>query len=221
MWKALCLALLLALPGLARAQEYVTVPGLVSDADFYRLVACGAAPGGECTKPVIRWPRDRQLHLRVGIVQVGLTFPDYKLDLVDAAIDAAIDEINASGARLYLERAYEGEIDVPIFLLDTPQGGIVDGTGHDEIDGNSISIGRVVIRSRGETITSAAIAISRDIRRREIASVVLEELVQAMGLPTDVASPAYRDSIFSEEGNSVVWLRGQDAEVLRRHYPRL
>jgi hypothetical protein len=90
-----------------------------------------------------------------------------------------------------------------------------------ELDGSEIAIGRVAIRSRGEEITGAAIAISADIQRREIASVVLEELVQAMGLVTDVVSPAYEDSIFSETGNSVTRLRGQDAAALRRHYPRL
>jgi hypothetical protein len=42
-----------------------------------------------------------------------------------------------------------------------------------------------------------------------------------MGLVTDVLSPAYEDSIFAEDGNSVTRLRGQDAAALRRHYPRL
>ena len=41
-----------------------------------------------------------------------------------------------------------------------------------------------------------------------------------MGLPTDIAGEAYRGSIFSETGNSVVRLTGQDAEALRLHYPR-
>jgi hypothetical protein len=83
-----------------------------------------------------------------------------------------------------------------------------------------MAIARVALRSRGGTILSAAIAISQDIRRREIASVVLEELVQALGLPTDIDSPAYTRSIFSEADNATVWLRGQDAAALRRHYPR-
>ena len=82
-----------------------------------------------------------------------------------------------------------------------------------------MAIARVALRSRGCTILSAAIAISQEIRRREIASVVLEELVQALGLPTDIDSPAYTRSIFSEADNATVWLRGQDAAALRRHYP--
>lgn len=216
--RRLFLAALLPLP--AAAQEFVTVDGELSDEDFYRLVACGAPPGGACSKPTIRWPPDRRLRLRTGIARVSPAFPTYKLDLVDRALDAAIDEINGAGAQLFLERSYEGDMDIPVFLLDTPQGGTIRGTGNAEIEGTDLSIGRVVLRTRGESITAAAIAISRDIRRREIASVMLEELVQAMGLPTDIASPAYDSSIFSENGNSVVWLRGQDAEALRRHYPR-
>ncbi|WP_227284923.1 DUF2927 domain-containing protein [Boseongicola sp. H5] len=212
------LAALLPVP--AAAQEFVAVSEIISDDDFYRLVSCGAAPDAECTKPQIRWPRDRQLRLRVGIAGVGMSFPDYKLDLVDAALDAAIDEVNASGARLFLERAYEGAFDIPVYLLDTSQGGQISGTGNSELDGATISIGRVALRSRGPDITAAAIAISRDIRRREVASVILEELVQALGLHTDIASPVYRRSIFSEESNSVTRLSGQDAEALRRHYPR-
>ncbi|MEM9755472.1 MAG: DUF2927 domain-containing protein [Pseudomonadota bacterium] len=204
----------------ASAQEFLSVTGPLSDGDFYRLVACAAPPGGTCQKPVVRWPADQRLGLRVGIAAVSPSFPSYKFDLVDRALDQAIDEINGVGAHLYLERRYGRPFDVPVYLIDTPEGGLIEGTGNSQIDGSEISIGRVVLRSRGSDILSAAIAISRDIHRREIASVVLEELVQAMGLPTDVEGPDFRRSIFSEYGNSVVWLRGQDAEMLRLHYPR-
>ncbi|NKX43633.1 DUF2927 domain-containing protein [Roseicyclus persicicus] len=216
----LALAVLLAAPQ-ASAQEFIAVPDLISDEAFYRLVACAAPPGGACAKPLIRWPDEQRLQLRVGIAAVAAAFPTYKLDLIDRALDDAIAEINAVGAGLYLTRAYEGELDVPLYLVDTPQGGTIGGTSVAELDGAEIAIARVALRSRGEDIVAAAIAISADIRRREIASVVLEELVQAMGLPTDIASPAYTRSIFSETGNSTVWLRGQDAAALRRHYPRL
>ncbi len=218
----LCLCASL-IPSLGTAQEYIAVPDLISDHNFYRLVACGAPPGGDCSKPFIRWPEDQRLSLRVGIAATADSFPDYKLDLVDSAIDDAITEINAAGAQLFLERAYAGEggIDIPLYLVDTPQGGRLEGTGIPELDGAQLSIARVAIRSRGGDIQSAAIAISQDIRRREIASVVLEELVQALGLPTDISSPAYDRSIFAEDANSIVWLRGQDAAALRRHYPRL
>ena len=137
-----------------------------------------------------------------------------------AAIDAASEEINGAGAYLLLERVYEGTPDIGVYLLQTAQGGTITSTGNPEMDGETLAVGRVAIRSVGGDIRSATIAISRDIMRRKIASVVLEELVQAMGLPTDIQSPAYGDSIFNETGNSVVRLLGQDAEALRRHYPR-
>ncbi|MFT5870946.1 MAG: hypothetical protein ACI8TF_003077 [Paracoccaceae bacterium] len=211
--------LLLVVTSQAQAQEFIEVPGPVDDATFYRIVACAAQPGLACRKPEIRWPQGLRTALRVGIAQIDVGFASYRLDLVDQALDAAILEINTLGVDLGLERVFEPPFDIPIYLTDAPQGGVVRGTGVPELDGVQIAIGRVAIRSRAGTIQSAAIAISQDIRRREVASIVLEELVQAMGLPTDIRSPAYRDSIFSEEGNSVVWLRGQDAEALRRHYP--
>ena len=201
-------------------QEFVPVPGLISDQDFYRLVACGAEPGGPCTKPMIRWPEARRGEMRVGIAAVAPTFPSYKFDLIDRAIDEAIAQINASGADLYLTRVYEGDLDVPLFLVDTPQGGTITGTSLPDLDGADMAIARVALRSRGEDIVAAAIAISQDINRREIASVVLEDLVQAMGLPTDIDGTAYDRSIFAEYSNSTVWLRGQDAAALRLHYPR-
>ena len=221
MLRRLALALLFCLASTAAsAQEFIAVPDMISDEDFYRLVACAAPPGGTCAKPFIRWPMTRRADLRIGIADVAPSFPSYKLDLIDRAIDAAIAEINATGADVHLTRAYEGTVDIPFYLIPTPQGARITGTSIAELDGSEMAIARVALRSRGGTILSAAIAISQDIRRREIASVVLEELVQALGLPTDIDSPAYTSSIFSEADNATVRLRGQDAAALRRHYPR-
>lgn len=211
---------LLVPPRVALAEDFVAVPGRLSDAAFYRLVACAAPPGGDCTKPMIRWPAPARLSLRVGLAEVTPDLPDYKFDLFDLALDAAIAEINGVGAHLFLERVYEGQMDIPLYVVATPQGGRISGTGVADLDGAQLSIGRIALRSRGEEITAAAVAISAEIRRREIASVVLEELVQALGLVTDIASPAYAASIFAETSNSTTRLRGQDAEALRRHYPR-
>ena len=221
MLRRLALALLFCLASTAAsAQEFIAVPDMISDEDFYRLVACAAPPGGTCAKPSIRWPITRRADLRIGIADVAPSFPSYKLDLIDRAIDAAIVEINATGADVHLTRVDEGEVDIPFYLIPTPQGARITGTSIAELDGSEMAIARVALRSRGGTILSAAIAISQDIRRREIASVVLEELVQALGLPTDIDSPAYTRSIFSEADNATVRLRGQDAAALRRHYPR-
>lgn len=222
MWRGIFLSVLLVVPGPRSlwAQDFIAVPDLISDDAFYRLVACAAPPGLNCRAPFLYWPEDRRLRLRVGIADTALAFPDYKLDLVDSAIDRAIAEINSAGAHLWLERVYEGDVDIPVYLVDAPQGGEITGTGLAELDGAEIAIGHVAIRSRGTDILAASIAISQDIRRREIASVVLEEMVQALGLVTDIASPAYERSIFAENRNSTTRLRGQDAAALRRHYPR-
>lgn len=220
MRRYLAFALLICLAGTAApAQEFITTQGTISDEDFYRLVACAAPPGGACAKPFIRWPEPRRQELRVGIADVAPSFPGYKLDLIDRAIDTAITEINATGAALRLTRVYEGTVDIPLYLVATPQGARITGTSIAALDGSEMAIARVALRSRGSMITAAAIAISQDIRRREIASVVLEELVQALGLPTDIDSAAYTRSIFSEADNATVRLRGQDAAALRRHYP--
>ena len=113
----------------ATGQEFIVVPDLISDEAFYRLVACAAPPRGACGKPFIRWSEERRLNLRVGIADIAASFPGYKLDLIDRAIDDAIAEINASGAELYLERAFEGPLDVPIYLVSAEQGGEVSDTG--------------------------------------------------------------------------------------------
>lgn len=207
------------IPAPLAAQEFIAVPEELSDEAFYRLVSCAAPPDGPCAKPLVRWPESRRRALRVGIADFATSFPGYKFDLADQALDAAIAEINATGADLFLERRYGPPFDVPVYLTDAARGELIAGTGNSQIDGTEISIGRVVLRSRGTDIIEAAIALSRDIQRREIASVMLEELVQAMGLVTDIEGAAYTRSIFSETGNSVVRLSGQDAEALRRHYP--
>lgn len=47
------------------AQDYIETDGLLSDDDFYRLVACAAPPGGDCTKRFLRWSSDEPLHVQI------------------------------------------------------------------------------------------------------------------------------------------------------------
>ena len=68
-------------------------------------------------------------------------------------------------------------------------------------------------------IRRGVILISRDLRADEAHSVLLEELVQSMGLRWDIRDPAYRGrSIFDEDSNLVRRLSGQDRTALRMHY---
>lgn len=76
----------------------------------------------------------------------------------------------------------------------------------------------VTVRARQGDIRAARIAISARARPAEVASLLLEEVVQGLGLMTDISGPAYRQSIFAEDGNATTSLAGQDAMALRRHY---
>lgn len=222
----LAVAALLAclVPLLLRAEtapEFVALPGLVDDETFYRAVACAALPGQDCLRPLARWSDNRAQRLTVGLAGIDPDFPIYKLGDVRAGLDAAIAEINATGAQVTLLRRADGlPADIPIYLTGAPRGGRISGTGYRGLDGTTIQAGLVTVWWQDDRITSAAIALSRDVRRRSIRSVLLEELVQALGLSTDIRSPAYaRRSIFDEDSNAVIRLTGQDAEALRRHYP--
>ena len=212
------MALLVAVAGPVAAQEWIDLPARLSDEAFYRAVACAAPPGGECAKPFMRWPEARRGDLTVTLASVADTVRPYRLRLHRAGLDAAIAHINAADAGLRLRRIAQGPADITVHVVATPPGGIIAGTGQPDLDGYLLPLARVALRVRGGTIRRGAIAVSAHARRREIPSVLLEELTQAMGLMTDIRGPAYRRSLFSEDGNSVTRLTGQDAMALRRHY---
>ncbi len=211
----LLLAFLLAGP--ATAQEFIEVPGPLGNDDFYHAVACGAVPGGECRKPFLRWPDAKRGALTVSLRSVTDSLEPYRRALYDAGLDAAVAQVNGAGAGLRLRRI-SGPADIEIHVVATPPGEIMRDTGVPDLDGALLPLGRVALRARDGEIREALIAVSGQARRREIASVLLEEVVQGLGLMTDIRSPAYHRSLFSEDGNSVVHLRGQDAMALRRHY---
>lgn len=215
--KALIAFLLLAWP--AQAQEFVAVDGRLSDADFYRLVACAAPPGGPCSKPFIRWPQDRRDPLRVGFVRWPEGVHPVLANTLQEALDNAIFQINGVQAGMRLERTDGLRPDIEIHVVATAPGSVMTGTGHDMLDGALLPLARVALRAQAGEITQAVIAVSKDVDRRAAASVMLEELVQALGLVTDVLSPAYPRSVFAEDSNFGVRLVGQDAMVLLRHYP--
>lgn len=216
------LALLLAAPAAApaAAQEFVTVGERLSDRDFHRLVACAAPPGGACAKPMMRWPAGKRRGLSVGLLPPPPGLPDWKAALVEEGVARAVAEVNGAGAGIRL-RAVDGPGDVTVRVVGTPPGGIIGGTGEEALDGRPLPLALVAVRrDRGTgAIAEAQIALSAGIRRREVAPVLLEEVVQALGLVTDVGGAAYHRSIFSETGNSAAFLRGQDAAALRLHYP--
>lgn len=207
------------------AQDFVKSSGKLSDSDFYRLVACSASPGGDCRKPFTKWPSTTRRNLTVTIMQIDQGFPDIKRRAIHNSILHATSEINGIGADINLTFMSGGRTDISVYLTNTREGAVITGTGNKDLDGQSFGVDGVALVSatwltNSGTILDAAIAISRDIDHSDIKSAVLEEITQSLGLLTDIKNTYYtRRSIFSEDGNLVIKLRGQDATALRMHYP--
>lgn len=201
----------------AQAQDFIAVDGALEDDAFYRLIACAAPPKLPCQKPFLRWPVEKRDPLRISLASLTPALQPYQRRLYLDALRAAVDEINSVAVGLRVA-AVSGEADVVVHVVETEPGQIMQNTGVPELEGQLLPLGRVALRSRNGVIKEALIALSHQTRRREIASVMLEEIVQSLGLMTDIRSTAYRRSIFSEDSNSGVRLVGQDAMVLRRHY---
>lgn len=211
------LALLAFLPGALAAQEFVTAPGPLDDEAFYRAVACAAAPGDACRKPFLYWPEAKRSRLTVTLASVTDVLEPWQRALYERGLDNAVAQINAANAGVRLSRR-SGPGDIEVHVVATAPGTVMRDTGVPDLDGALLPLGRVALRARGGEIREALIAVSAQARRREIGSILLEEIVQSLGLMTDIRGPAFRRSLFSEDGNSVVRLKGQDAMALRRHY---
>jgi hypothetical protein len=203
----------------AAAQEFVRVPEPLSDRDFYRAVACAAPPGGDCRKPFLRWPEAARRPLAVGLAALPEGLPASHAAPFDAGLDAAIAEVNAAGADIALRRDDDAP-DIRVHVVTTPPGGVIADTGEPMLDGTALPLALVLLRAREQEITEALVAVSIFAPPDEVPSLLLEEVVQALGLMTDGAGPAYATSLFAEDGNAVDRLRGQDAMALRRHYPK-
>lgn len=216
---AALLALMMAAEALA--DDFLTVDRRLSDAEFHRLLSCGALPGGSCRTAVMRWPADRARDLRIAVLPPEPGFPEDRAARVRLAVAAAVSEVNAAGAALRLRRVEPGaSADIRIRLTGLREGdpirgvpGIAQGTpigsAHFRFDTDA--------RNR---ITDGVILVAADIDPDHINSVLLEEIVQVLGLLHDVSGPAYHGvSIFDEHTNVVTRLRGQDAAALRLHYP--
>ncbi len=215
---ALCLGL--ALPVWA-AEDFVVTEGLLSDDDFYRLVACGATPGGECAKPLLRWTTERPL--RVALEYVDPAFLGGRQARARAAIVRAVQYINRAGAGITLAEVQPGsEADIRVYFVDTDGAGPVSGTGIEGVDGAVVTGARVTVWSRRDTrtIRKAQVVFGTRLHISHYESAMIEELTQALGLLTDIRNPAYEGvSIFSQDSNASKDLGPQDLMALRRHYP--
>lgn len=120
-----------------RAQEYVTATGLLSDRDFYRLVACAAPPGGACHKPLVRWPSETAGRLWVGITRIDPGFPSATAVRIEGALLRAVEEINALRAGPVLRLDADDPL-IPVLLLDMPGGTGLRGTDVAGLDGRAV-----------------------------------------------------------------------------------
>ncbi len=214
---ALCLC-----AGIAQAQESIRSDGRLSDDDFYRLVSCAAPPSGACQKDTVRWSPADAVSLTIGFAQIDRGYPTALRRMADQALDAALFELNASGAKLLVTRSKKiPNLDIMIYLSAIKEGDIIRGTGLIPLDGAKIEAAKAQIWWRADrSLINGAIVLANDIDPDEIASIMLEEVTQTMGLLTDVDSAYYETrSIFSETSNQRTQLGPQDIMALRRHYP--
>jgi hypothetical protein len=212
--RALILSLLLATTALA--DDSITAKGTMSDRAMLRLVTCGAPVGGECKVAPVRW-HHTDITISFGPTPQG--YPNKRAKLINRALTAAIAQINATGSAIHLTRVTSNaDIRLRATLFD--EGDAIRGEKGVQ-NGLRMASGLFSIQPdfRGR-IVNGTILIAQNIKPQAIKSVVLEEVIQSLGLRFDISDPAYEGvSIFAKKGNSVKMLRGQDAAILRLYYP--
>jgi Protein of unknown function (DUF2927) len=195
----------------------VAAGGLLSDMDLYRLATCGAPPGGDCKSKPLRWGKT-DLTLRVDLGTHPL--PKGFEARLNAALTNALAEVNGAGSAIRIRQTNAPTAD--ILLRPTPLG---EGATLIETPGFSgpgiMGVGYMTVWSdQSGTIAESVILISTEITDADLPSVMLEEVTQSLGFLYDVDGPAYEGvSILSQTSNETTTLAGQDATLLRLHYP--
>lgn len=219
----ICAVFFLGLTG-ALANDYTVSEGKLSDRDFYRAIACGASVDGWCKTAIVKWPQEQRRNLKIFVEKPQDGFPPEKIKMVIASVRLAITEINISGADIQLEFTEKRSAQIHVHMVNARVGETITGTGNRILDGRKIQGGLGVVRWKrnGSTgaIVEAYVGISSNIPKTIIRSVVLEEVVQVLGLWLDIRNPYYTGrSIFAEDANNVYKIRQQDMLALRLHYP--
>lgn len=212
----------MALAGPVLADSQLVLNRALSDAEFYKAVACGAPPGQGCRVDMVRWPRAVARDLAVRVAATEPRFARAHGAAGVNALQAAMDEINGAGAGIVLRRVGAGEAaPIEVWFSDLGEGDPIVLPGEILPSGDRMEGARVYIWWNDDRqIESAVIILSHDLLAGEIRSVMLEELTQSLGFLTDLEGAAYAEtSIFSETSNAITRLRGQDRMVIRRHYP--
>lgn len=215
--RALLLALPLAAAAGAQESDGIATDSLLSDREFFRLATCGAPPGGECTGPVLRWPKRL---VTLALLPGEADQPEGFADSLDQAVDAAIAQINRAGAGIRIRRVEGPKADIRVIPT-----ALKDGDRLEDVPGVSaqgiMGVGYMTYWwNRRKEITEAAVLVSTAIIPGDMRSVVLEEVFQTLGPRFDIEGEVYEGvSILSQTSNQTTVIRGQDARLLRWLYP--
>lgn len=195
----------------------IATSGPLTDAEFLRLATCGAIPGSSCRSPVLRWSKPR-LTLRIGRSDEDIP-PGFEARLMPA-IQNAIREVNAVGAGIGISLTNAPVADITVLPTNLGEGALLDEKPGFSGPG-TMGVGYMTVWSdERDRIVDAVILISTTITDADVTSVVLEEVTQSLGLLYDIENPDYEGvSILSQTSNATTRLQGQDAEILRLHYP--
>ena len=205
---------LLTAPSILSGQtsDGILADRLLSDDEFFLLATCGAAPGGPCSGPAPRWDKPT---LRLALKTDGMTLPDDFVPRLEAAISAALDQINGVHAGITITKV----VDQPADITVRPTA-LAEGTDMATIPGSDIAgilgVGFMTLWwDDREVITKAEILISIGITDTDLPSAMLEEITQSLGFLHDIDGPAYEGiSILSQTSNATTTIEGQDAALL-------
>jgi hypothetical protein len=195
----------------------VAVDGILADADLYRLVTCGAPPGGNCVSQSLRWKKPV---VTLAILPGDGPLPEGLATRLAEAVDQAVGELNAVGSGIAISLQAEGPADISLRPTRLGEGTVLTETPG--VSGPGImGAGFMTVWSDGNgTITEASILISNAISDADLESIVLEEVMQSLGFLYDIEGQAYDGvSILSQTSNATTTIAGQDAALLRLHYP--
>ena len=221
------LAIFATLVGAAFAQDHTFSNGKLSDDQFYKAITCKATVDGPCQEKPARWPTFISNQLTVGLAQVQKGTSDEQEEVVRVALKHSVALINASGANLKL-RYVSGIMSHRTWIkfhIVQPQGPkyLIAGVSLKGLNGLRAQNARTKLYANKDyKIAHAGVTISNTIKDRvQLCALVLEELVQSLGLMWDIENPYYNDiSIFSQSGpDNLLKIEGQDKAALQRHYP--
>jgi len=211
----------------ATARDHTFSNGKLTDDQFYRAVACKANIDKPCQSRAVRWPDYLTKQLTVGLAQVQEGTTKEQEAVVRQALQDSVTLINAAGANVKLKyvtgwRAHRSWIKVHIVKPHGPKGAIknVSLKGMNGLRAQNARTKLFV--TKNYNIGRVGVTISNKITKPlQLRALVLEELVQSLGLMWDIENPYYNDkSIFSQSGpDNLLVIEGQDKAALRRHYP--